>query len=257
VAEVATGDVLLGLGIRHETGATFFLSGLSGDLTSLAVVHLAYGIGSRALFEVKGASWQVLSIDAATGETPVNLDPGVEDGVTADAGDFELALSFLPIGRVQGFSAGGHIVVKLPNSDEGRGIGSNTTDVTIAGLFSGGGARWRATGWMGVGILEAPVQPFVQNDVFAYAFEWLWRANRRLRLGVSVLGRASTRGRVPLGTEDRGELRVSGEWRLGQAAVDLALARGYTGMSGDWSLQAGLAWTLARGGEGEHPASER
>ena len=107
VAEVTSGDVLIGMGVRHETGATFFLSGLSGDVTSLAVVHLALGIGSRALFEVKGASWQILSIDTATGETPVALDPGVEDGRTADAGDFELALSFLPIGATRGFSAGG------------------------------------------------------------------------------------------------------------------------------------------------------
>jgi len=247
VAEIRAGDALIAAGSRYETNGRYPVGGLTGDLFTPVRLDLAYAIGDRAVFEVRGSVWQILSIDTAEGSPLVALDSGVEDGVTADAGDFELSFSFLPLGSATGFSAGGHIAVKLPNTDERKGIGPNTTDVTIAALFSWGAARWRATGWVGIGILEAPVKLFEQNDVVSYAVEWLWQADGRLRIGLGARGRVSTRRTVPIGTEDLGEVRLSGEWRLGAVGLDLGLGRGFTGNSADWQLDAGLAWTLARG----------
>lgn len=244
--DVKRGDVFLGLGLRHETNARFPLSGLAGDLTSYADLRVAIGIGDRALFEVRGPIQQVLSIDSA-GSSSVPLRPDVADGTTSDAGDFELAFSFLPIGSQRGFSFGGHLFVKLPNTNETRGIGPNTTDVTIATLWSWGARRWRATGWLGVGILEAPNQAFEQNDVVSYAIEWLWNPRGRTRIALGAKGRASTRGTVPLGTEDLGEVRARAEWGLGSTVFDIAVGHGYAGNSGDWIFEAGVSWLLARG----------
>ena len=244
VATAEPGDALFGVGVTHIADAVFPLGGLRGDLTSAPVLHAMWTIGPRVVFDVRGAVRQSLSIKAREGSPAVDLDPAVREGTTRDVGDFELAVSFAPIGRREGFSAGGHLGVKLPNSDETRGIGPNTTDVVIAALFSWGSARWRATGWFGVGILEVPAQPFEQNDAFAYAFESHWRATPDWRVSVGTHGRASTRRVSPLGAGDLGEVRATLEWRRGPIAVDAGVGHGYTEMSGAWTLRAGVAWLL-------------
>lgn len=244
VAAAEPGDALFGVGVTHVADAVFPLGGLRGNLTSAPVLHAVWAIGPRVVFDVRGAVRQSLSIKAREGSPAVDLDPAVREGTTGDVGDFELAVSFAPLGGREGFSAGGHLGVRLPNSDETKGIGTNTTDVVIAALFSWGAARWRATGWFGVGILEAPTRPFEQNDAFAYAFESVWRAAPDWRLSVGTRGRASTRRVSPLGTGDLGEVRATLEWRRGGIAVDTGVGRGYTEMTGEWTIRAGVSWLL-------------
>lgn len=240
-----SGEAVIGLGVSRTANADFPLAGLGGDLTAFPELHAAWAIGPRVVLELKGAARKRLAIETRDSVPSIDLDPSIDAGISRDAGDFELAVSFAPIGGATGFSAGGHLGVKLPNSDETRGIGLNTTDVTVAALFSWGSARWRATGWFGVGILEAPIDAFEQNDAFAYAFETLWRATPSWRLSVGARGRASTRRVSPLGTGDLGELRATVEWRRGPLAIDAGLGHGTTAPSGDWNVRAGVAWTLA------------
>ena len=246
MAEATQGDALVSLGMRYETNIGFPLSGLQGDLTSAPYIHLAYALSDRSVFEIRGTAWQMLSVKSSQENPAVLLDPSVADGTTADVGDFELSFSFLPVGSPNGLSAGAHIVSKLPNTDETKGIGLNTTDVTIAALLSWGAENWRATGWIGVGILEAPVKSFEQNDVLSYAVEWLYRMNDHLRVAVGARGRASTRGVIPLGTEDLGEFLASGEWRIDQILLDVGFGHGFTRNSNDWLLEGGVTWALAR-----------
>ncbi len=242
---VGGGEALIGVGFTRTTNAAFPLAGLGGDLTALPVLHAVWAIGPHAVLELKGAARKILAIETQDPAPAIELDPSVRDGTTRDAGDFEIAISLAPLGGPRGFSAGAHVGVKLPNSDETRGIGTNTTDVTIAALLSWVSARWRATGWFGVGILEAPLVPFEQNDAFAYAFEALWEPSRNWRLSVGTRGRTSTRRVSPLGTGDLAELRAAVEWRGGPLAIDAGLGHGATEMSGDWNVRAGVAWTLA------------
>ena len=245
VGAAETGEALFGVGVTRVTDAVFPLSGLNGDLTSAPVLHAAWAVGPRVAFEVKGAARQVLTIERRDRLPAVPLDRSVDEGTTRDVGDFELAVSFAPLGEPEGFSVGGYLGVKLPNSDETRGIGANTTDATIAALFSWLSGRWRTAGWFGVAILEAPSEAFEQNDAFAYAFESSWRAGPRWRLSLGTRGQMSTRRVSPRGTEDLGEIRTSVEWRRGPVAVDAGLGRGYSARSGDWHLRAGIAWLLA------------
>lgn len=245
VGDALSGDALIGFGVSRTANADLPLAGLGGDLTAFPELHAAWAVGPRVVLELRGAARKTLSIETRDSAPSVDLDPALDDGTSRDVGDFELAVSFAPIGGARGFSAGGHLGVKLPNSDETRGIGLNTTDVTIAALVSWGSARWRATGRFGVSILEAPIEAFEQNDAFAYAFEGLWCAAPSWRLSIGTRGRTSTRRVSPLGTGDLGELRATVEWRPGPLAIDAGLGHGTTALSGDWNIRAGVAWTLA------------
>ena len=258
VGGVLSGEALIGVGVSHTGNVDFPLSGLVGDLTAFPELHAAWAIGPRVVLELRGAARKTLSIETRDSVPAIDLDPSLDGGTSRDVGDFELAVSFAPIGGSRGFSAGGHLAVRLPNSDETRGIGLNTTDVTIAGLFSWFSARWQATGWFGVSILEAPVEPFEQNDAFAYAVETHWYATPNWRLAIGTRGRASTRRVSPLGTGDLGEVRATLEWRRGPLAIDVGLGHGTTRMSGDWSVRAGVAWTLAGNRQAAHrPSANR
>lgn len=241
VAEVQRGDLLLGIGWGRAQGGAFPLAGLTGDLWSLGEITVAYALGDRALIQLDGAAIRVLSIRSRS-ESAIPLDPGVADGTVSDTDDFRITAAFAPFGSREGWSAGGVVEVKLPNSDERRGIGLNTTDVMLGLLGSWGGGAWRASGRLGVAILEAPLENFEQNDLAAYAVEVLFRPYPRLRLSVGIDGLANTRDVIPLGTEDVGEATAGAEWRVGAWQIDLGLGRGYAGNSPDWRVVGGIAW---------------
>ncbi|MFQ5689484.1 MAG: hypothetical protein ACE5HQ_04335 [Gemmatimonadota bacterium] len=250
IGTVRKGDVLVGLGVRYSADAEFPLSGLSGDLFSVGRLTLAYGLAERVLIELRGDVYQVLSIDSA-GPSAVPLDAGVADGTTTDVGDFRLSMLFAPIGSSDGFSAGARVEVKLPNSDETRGIGTNTTDFRLGLLGSYGQGALRVTADVGVAILEAPLENFQQNDVLAYGAELLYSvAGGRGRLALGTDGRASTRGHVPLGTEDLGELRVGGDYRSGVWLLDAGVGLGYADASPDWTVSVGLGYAVGQGRTG-------
>lgn len=240
----AAGELLVGVGAGRASSAEFPLSGLEGDLTRLGSVTLSYSYAPGAVLHVSGDARRVLDVESR-GPSSVPLDADVEDGTTSDVGDFRLSTLARLVGEAEGVSAGLHVAVTLPNSDERKGIGTNTTDVAgrIFGSWAGGPLRF--TGDVGVAILEAPTEAFVQNDVVVYAAEALYRPEgRSLALALSARGRASTRGFVPVGTEDRGRLRLQAEMRLGGWRLDGGVTAGYAGTSPDWGLEAGVARVL-------------
>ena len=246
VSEIKDGNLLLGAGLAYGYDYSFPLSGLQGNLLSVGRLTIAYGLADRVVLEVRGDVWRTLSVERA-GRSAVPLDPDALDGRTGDYGDFRIGLLFAPIGGAQGFSAGAHVEVKLPNSDEKKGIGVNTTDVRLALLGSYGSSRWRATASLGVGILEAPLENFEQNDVFLYAAEVLYRAGSRVRLAFGLEGRASTRGTVPRGTEDLGEAVVGVDYRLGSWLLDMAMSGGIVADSPDWGIRFGWGYAPPQG----------
>jgi hypothetical protein len=239
VTAVQSGDLLVGYGAEYSSGYENPLSGLEGNLLSPAVVSIAYGFADRAVVEVWG-SYQVLYIRSA-GPPLVDLDPGADSGTTSDFGDFHVATRFALAGTRRGFSAGLDLDVKLPSSDEQKGIGTNSTDIRLGLLAGFGASQWRLDADLGVVILEAPAEDFEQNDQFAYAAELLYRPEAwRLRLALGVSGRANTRTRVPEGTEDRGEVALGADYRAGGFLIDAAVSVGY-GAATEWSVRAGVS----------------
>jgi hypothetical protein len=236
-----SGALLVGAGAGWDAGAEFPLSGLSGDLARLGQITVAYSFAPGAVLHAEGDVLRVLDVEAR-GPSRVPLGPDVDDGVTRDAGDVRVGTLVRLLGGARGLSGGLHLEMKLPSSDERKGIGTNTTDV--AGSVFGSWARGpvRLTGEAGVAILEAPTEAFVQNDVVVYAAEALVRPpDVPVGASLSVRGRASTRDLVPAGTEDRGRARLRGEVRLGGWRLDAGVSAGYAGTSPDWGLEAGAA----------------
>ena len=203
---------------------------------------MLYGLGARAAIGLSGAAFQRLKIGERTA-SPVVLDPGVDDGVTTDAGDFIVTASFAPLGSSSGLSAGGLVEVRLPNSDETRGIGTNTTDVTLGLIGAWSATRWRASALVGIAIEETPLNPVDQNDLVAYALDLLVNAAERLRVSFGVSGAANTRGTAPAGTESHGMARAGVEWLVGPWRLDASLGRGIVATSAGWRVAAGFAWT--------------
>lgn len=238
------GGLLVGLGAGMAEDALFPLSGLAGDLARLGSVTVAYRFTPGAVLLVEGDVLQVLEIERRDG-SPVPLDPDVDDGRTRDVGEVRLGTLVRLLGGSRGLSGGLHLAVKLPTSDESRGIGLNTTDFFGSLYGSWAGARWRASGELGVGILEAPLESFVQDDVLSYRAEALYDVpGTPLRPSVSVVGIANVRRTVPLGNEDRGEAwarleLLAGDWRL-----DAGLGLGYAEISPGWSVEVGVAKLL-------------
>ena len=239
------GTLLVGVGAAAEADASFPLAGLQGDLLRVPVA-LSYSFAPGAVLYLRGDALRRLEVERR-GPSPVELDPGVDDGTTSGAGDVRIGTLVRLAGRADGLSAGLHLDVTVPSSDERSGVGTNTTDLAISAFGSWGGGPWRASADLGVGILEAPVADFVQNDVVVYAAEVTWRRpDASYRLGLSASGRASTRGSVPLGTEDSGRVAGSVEWLRGPWRADGAVAVGVAGTSADWSLEVGLARVFGR-----------
>lgn len=234
----------MGAGAWFGSGGEFPLAALEGDLLAPARLTVAYGVARGVVLEVRGDVWRVLDIDRR-GTSRVPLDRDVEDGTTTDHGDLRVGAVMTLAGDREGFAGGLRLEMKVPSSDEEKGIGTNTTDLRAGLLATWGGGPWRFTGDAGIGILEAPLESFEQNDVVVYSGELLYRpADGPLRLFLGVDGRASTRDRVPVGTEDLGEFRAGAEWRFGEWLVDGGLAAGYAGTSPDWGLAAGIAWLV-------------
>lgn len=233
------GRLLVGAGAGWETDRSFPLSGLRGDLARLGITTLAYSFAPGAVFRIQGDAYRVLSVEDR-GPSRVPLSGDVEDGTTGDAGDFRLATLFRLAGDPRGLSGGVHLEVTLPNSDEEKGIGTNTTDVRTSFFGSWGGGPLRLNGELGLAILEAPLEDFTQNDVLVYAGEALYRpAASPWALSLAARGRASTRDAVPPGTGDRGRLRLRGELRHGGWRLDAGVARGLAGSAPDWALEVG------------------
>jgi hypothetical protein len=105
--------------------------------------------------------------------------------------------------------------VKLPNTDQTRGIGTNTTDF-YASILAGKkllNNRLNLFGNLGLGILQAPTDRFTQNDVLLYGLGGIYTVNERLNIVGEVNGFHSTRRRAPLGTEDYSEARLGAQLR--------------------------------------------
>jgi len=205
--------------IRIETGVEFLqnqqfpLSGLRGDLTRLADSRLSFGLSSNVEFQIEWAVRSFLSIDRrGPSAIPLSLGANLKD--TNDVGDAKLwmKIKLRNESRITP-SLGFRFGVELPNSNQARGIGNNTTN--FYGMVTAGkhilDNKLNVFGNLGLGILTSPLSATTQNDVLLYGLAGIYTLNDRVNLVGEVNGFHSTRTRAPLGTEDFGEARLGAQ----------------------------------------------
>jgi hypothetical protein len=206
--------------IRIESGFEFLqnqrfpLSGLRGDVTRLGDTRLSFGLAPNVEFQIEWTLQNFLSI-TSRGPSAIPLKLGVNEADTNDVGDARLWMKIKlrnesRVAPAVGFRFG----VELPNSNQARGIGTNTTNFYGVILAEKRFAeRLTVFGNLGLGILTAPLEATSQNDVLLYGLAGNYTASDRLNIVGEVSGFHSTRKRAPLGTEDFSEARLGAQIR--------------------------------------------
>ena len=128
VDTIPEGSFEIAAGVDFLQNAKFPLSGLRGDLTRVGDVRVKVGFSSNVEFQVEGVLQDFLAINSATNPSPIPLT--INGNSTNDAGDFTISTKiklrnetrFLP---AVGFKVG----FQMPNTSEGRGIGTNQINV--------------------------------------------------------------------------------------------------------------------------------
>ncbi len=217
---VPPGTLRVQVGFDFLQDVAFPLSGLSGDLTSVGVVDLRMGVGKMVEVELQGAAQHFLDVKNQGASLSTN-----------DVGDFSL------ITKIRIFPESGHrpslamrFGFTMPNSNQARGIGTNTTDVFAVFILQKHFGKLNVFGNLGVAILQSPNALFSQNDVLLYGGAFGYPLHRRLNVVGEVAGRHSTRSINAglIGTESRSQARFGFQVLAGGFQWDLAGIAGLT-----------------------------
>lgn len=226
---VPPGTLRVQVGFDFLQDVDFPLSGLSGDLTSVGVVDLRMGVGKMVEVELQGAAQHFLDVKKQGASfVPLNLTGA---NSTRDVGDFSL------ITKIRIFPESGHrpslamrFGFTMPNSNQARGIGTNTTDVFAVFILQKHFGKLNVFGNLGLAILQSPNALFSQNDVLLYGGAFGYPLHRRLNVVGEVAGRHSTRSINAglVGTESRSQARFGFQVLAGGFQWDLAGIAGLT-----------------------------
>jgi hypothetical protein len=211
---VKPGVIRIESGFEFLQNQTFPLSGLKGDLVKVGDTRLSVGLSPNVEFQIQWTLQNFLSIDSR-GMSAIPLRLGANNADTNDVGDVTLWMKMklrneTRLAPALGFRFG----VELPNTNETRGIGMNTTNF-FATILAGKTLSDRVSlfGNIGLGILQAPLANFSQNDVLLYGLAGIYKLNTAVSLVGEVNGFHSTRKRTPVGTEDYSTARLGAQIR--------------------------------------------
>ena len=215
--------------VRASTGFDFLqdqkipFSGLQGDLTSVGVMDLRLGVGKIVELQLQGAAKNFLSIkEQGASFTTLNLP---SSNSTSDTGDFSLWTKVHILGEGKRRPAVAfRFGFELPNSNQARGIGTNTTNVFAMVILEKHIGKLKLFGDLGIAILQSPLQLFSQNDETLYGLAVSYPIFPRVDLVAEVSGRQSTRkiSNALVGTESAGQARLGVQILAGGFHWDVA-----------------------------------
>jgi len=242
---IGSGLVLVEGGVDYDRDIFFPLSGLHGNLLKLPTLGVSFGISPIAELQIDGGLYNRLSVtsrDAA----PLTDQLTFSGNTTHDVEDIVVATKIRVLAESPGRPAIGlRFATRLPNSGNESGLGLDTTDFHVQGLFGKTVQSVRIVGNVGLGILGDPTRGDNQNDVLDYGVS----VARAVRTGVEVVGelngRWSTRGGTPPpGTESRGTMRVGGRITRGTARIDAGVLLGMTSRDPGVGVTVGATWVF-------------
>jgi hypothetical protein len=223
---IPNGAFVMESGFGYARKAQFPLSGLKGDEYSLFVNGLNFSLGPRAEFQINGTVQNFLKV----GDTWRN-----------DWGDWSFSTKIRLMPETHSLPiVSFRPTVVLPNSNDSRGIGTNSMNVFGGFLVGKSVGRGFVFGNAGVGILTDPVHVRAQQDVVTYGMAGVLPLSTRFSLLSEWNGWKNPRGSPSPGTESRGQVRVGMQIRTGTVRWDVAGTAGLTRLDPRGGLVFGL-----------------
>ena len=228
------GSVNLGVGVDFLQNAKFPLSGLKGDLTRVGDIRLRTGFAPNVELQVEGTLQNFLAINS---QGPSAIPLNVTGNSTSDFDDFTVSAKVKLHNETKVLPAiGFKFGFQMPNTDQARGIGTNQINIFSKlllqkkfGKRQGRDPLANIYGNIGLGIMNAPLANFTQNDVLLYGLAGVFRLSNRINIVSEVNGRLNTRsGAAPLGTESIGQFRIGGQIKASGLRFDTAALFGLT-----------------------------
>ena len=220
---VAPGDVRLQGGIDFLHNQSFPLSGLTGDLTNVGTIGVRIGVARIVEIQVNGIAQEFLSINSrGPSAIPLTL---TGTNSTHDVGDFSLSTKIRLMGQEgRRPSLGFRFGYQLPNSNQAKGIGTNTTNIFADIIGERKFGKLKAFGNVGLEILQSPNALFSQNDELHYGAALSYEATKHVHVVAEVNGRYSSRTITTalLGTESHGQGRFGVQIEAGGFTWDFA-----------------------------------
>lgn len=238
VDTIPPGTIEIGVGVDFLQNVKFPLSGLTGDLTRVGDIRIRQGFASNVEIQVEGTLQNFLAINSQTTPSPIPLN--ISGNSTNDFDDFIVSAKVKLRNETRNLPAiGFKFGFQMPNTDQAKGIGTNQINIFSKiivqkkfGKEKGKTPRANVFGNLGLGIMNAPLRNFTQNDVLLYGLAGIFRINDRINVVSEVNGRASTRsGNAPLGTESVGQFRIGTQIRASGLRFDAAAVIGLTKFS--------------------------
>lgn len=228
------GSIELGVGVDFLQNAKFPLSGLKGDLTRVGDIRLRTGFAPNVELQVEGTLQNFLAINS---QGPSAIPLNVTGNSTNDFDDFTVSAKVKLLNETRNLPAVGlKFGFQMPNTDQARGIGTNQINIFSKVLVQkkfgkrpGREPMANIYGNLGLGIMNAPLANFTQNDVLLYGLAGIFRLSNRVNIVSEVNGRINTRsGEAPLGTESIGQFRIGSQIKASGLRFDTAAVFGLT-----------------------------
>jgi len=213
---IPDGALTTELGFAYLDRVRFPLSGLEGDELSAFDAGLNFGLGPRAEFQMRWIGQNFLWV----------RDNG---GRRNDWGDLALSTKI----RIVDEKGTRPIVsfrptIVLPNSNDTKGIGTDTTQFFGNILLGKTADRAFLFGNVGLGILTDPISLRSQQDVFTYGLAIAVPIGSRFNLMSEWNGQENAQDLPSPGAEDRSQIRLGVQVRAAGIRWDVGGAAGLT-----------------------------
>ena len=242
---IGAGLVLLEGGIDAQRDVFYPASGLQGDLFRFPTLGVSFGISSIAELQIDGGLYNRLSVTSRE-DAPLANQLDFSGTRTHSVEDLVVATKIRLLSETASRPAFGiRLATKLPNASNESGLGLDTTDFFVSGLFGKTVQSIRIVGNVGLGILGDPVRGDRQNDVLTFGASVARAVRQGLEIVGEINGRVDTRnGAPPVGTESRGAMRLGGRFTRSTVRVDAGLIFGMTSRDPSIGATAGLTWVF-------------
>jgi len=226
---VAEGTVVAETGVGYEHDAKFPLSGLKGEHFSILDSRLNFGLGDRAEFQLGFVGQHYLRLEGGAGTRNDWGDAVVSTKIRIlNEGSARPMVSFRP-------------TVVLPNSNDSKGIGTDTTNFFATLLFGKTLGSSFVFGNLGLGILDDATRVSEQNDVLVYGIASAVPAGNRFEFVAEWSGLHNAVKNPTPGGESRGQVRAGLRIRAAGMHWDIAATAGTTNVDHKAGFTAGLA----------------